>query len=498
MKRKLGLLIGILSIWTGIEAQNISQEIWDIQSDHELMGGVVTLVCENDYYQTIPFGFADYNRQIVANEETMYRIASVSKSVTALAIMQLVEQGLIDLDEDVSPYLGFELKNPDAPFVAITPRQLLSHTSSIVDGSGYSSFLSVTYNQNPIPPLSELLDVNGNYYTSDMFNNTIPGTYFNYSNINFGIIGTLIEKVSSQRFDEYVKEHILDPLEIAGSFNVNHIEDIDNIAVLYRKVSGSWVPQADNYQGIQPVYGNLEGYVPGTNGLRFAPQGGLRISAPDILKIFIAISTNGSFNGTQILEPETAEMMRSEEWLYNGSNGNDYYGLFKSWGLGVHRITNTPNSDAVLCISDFMFGHPGEAYGLVSDVYMDPEQGLGLAFMTNGCGEGYQIGGESAFYTVEKEIFEVVSTELEYANCLLYTENLPTSEAGLTYLPSSHQIKIRGDEQKQGTLKVYGLDGKLLYSINKGKTESIVNLPQFVRGIYLISFAEMTSKIIVI
>lgn len=191
------VLIGLVFILTYSNAQNLADDIYDIQAEHNLMGGVVTLVCENDYYQTVPFGFSDYDRQIWADEETMYRIASVSKSVTAVALMQLVEQDLIELDEDVSSYLGFDLVNPNVPFMAITARQLLSHTSTIVDGSGYAGFLSATYNQNPIPPLSELLDAEGSYYTSDMFNNNTPGNYFNYSNINCNYLAAnLVTKFS--------------------------------------------------------------------------------------------------------------------------------------------------------------------------------------------------------------------------------------------------------------------------------------------------------------
>lgn len=284
MKQKLICLFIFFLAFINLKAQNITNDIYQIQAQNELMGGVVTLVCAHEEYQTIPFGLADYDRQIWVNEETMYRIASVSKSVTAVAIMQLVEEGLIELDEDISLYLGFELRNPNYSLTPITTRQLLSHTSSIIDGGAYSNFLSDTYNLDPIPPLSELLSPGGNYYSTNMFNNNAPGSYFNYSNINYGIIGTIIEAISNQRFDEYVKEHILDPLEIAGSFNVNHIEDINKVAVLYRKVSGSWVAQADNYQGIQPIHGNIANYEIGSNGLRFAPQGGLRISGKTSLK----------------------------------------------------------------------------------------------------------------------------------------------------------------------------------------------------------------------
>ena len=150
---------------------------------------------------------------------------------------------------------------------------LLSHTSTIIDGTTYSSFLDATVNNNPIPNLSELLTTSGAYYTSGQFNNTVPGTYFNYSNINYVILGTIVEKISNTRFDVYCKQNISMPLGIDASFNVNDLVDIDQLAVLYRKPNGIWTPQADNYQGIQPVFNNLNGYIPGTNGGRFGPQG---------------------------------------------------------------------------------------------------------------------------------------------------------------------------------------------------------------------------------
>lgn len=486
------LFLLIFSFFTlQLFSQNISEDIENIHAEHDLMGGIITLVCENDFYQTIPFGWSDYDRGIVVSEETMFRIASVSKTVTAIALMQLVEDGLMNLDESISPILGFAIQNPNHPLHSISARQLLSHTSSIIDGGAYSSFLNATYNQDPIPPISELLSSNGIYYSPDLFNNTSPGSYYNYSNLNFGIIGTLVEKLSSQRFDEYVKDHILDPLEIAGSFNVNHIEDINKVAVLYRKTTGSWIAQADNYQGIQPVFENLNGYMPGTNGLRFAPQGGLRISAPDILKLFMALATNGTYNGVEIIKPETAELIRSLEWEYDGTNGNDYYGLFRSWGLGVHRITNTPNNDGVLSISDFMFGHPGEAYGLVSDVYMDPVQGLGLAFITNGCGVGYEIGSTSAFYTLEKEVFDAVSQEMENANCLLATEELKIAKWTLKYLPSSQQIQIIGDKRTEGELQIFSICGQLVFSKTIISGNQNIPLPNLSKGFY---FAQLNGE----
>ena len=115
------------------------------------------------------------------------------------------------------------------------------------------------------------------------------------------ILGTIIEKVSGLRFDTYCYQNISSPLGINASFNVNDLMDINELAVLYRKVNGVWSPQVDNYQGIQPMFNNINGYVPGTNGGRFGPQGGFRCSGQDLVKIFLMLINKGDFNGLKLL-----------------------------------------------------------------------------------------------------------------------------------------------------------------------------------------------------
>ena len=125
----------------------------------------------------------------------------------------------------MSSYLGFTLRNPTYPNDVITFRKILSHTSSLRDGTGYDSFLSATYNNNPPPSLQALLTASGSYYTSDMFSNSgsPSSNYFQYSNINFGVVGTLVERISNQRFDTFCRGKIFQPLGITGSFNIQDI-----------------------------------------------------------------------------------------------------------------------------------------------------------------------------------------------------------------------------------------------------------------------------------
>jgi CubicO group peptidase (beta-lactamase class C family) len=438
-------LLFFLFFFAGIRSfAQLSADIALIQQQNDLMGGVVTVYCSNQIVHHIPFGTADYTRGIPVTDSTLFRIASVSKTITAIAFLSLVDEGLVQLDENISSILGYPVKNPYFPNISITPRMLLSHKSSIIDGNTYSAFLTATYSQNPMPNLNELLTLGGAYYSMSNFNNTSPGSYFSYSNLNFVILGTLIEKISGQRFDEYCRNTILIPMAISGSFNVNHINNIDNVAVLYRRQSGIWTAQADDYQGVQPVYTNLSGYIPGTNGARFAPQGGLRCSGSDLSKIFMMLLNYGEHNGTTILSKTSVMMMFNKEWNYFGTNGNNYYGLFNSWGLGIHRILNIANADVVLESSQSMFGHPGEAYGLVSDAYVDTTRKLGLVFITNGCGVGYQTNNQSAFYTVEKEIFDAINPYADILDCFwLSTQQNKKNDLLLEVLPNPFATKIK-------------------------------------------------------
>ena len=389
-----------------------------VRQQHDLMGGVVTVFCADRMVHQIPFGMADAERGIPVTDSTLFRIASISKTVTAMAVMKLVEDSLIQLDADISLILGYAVRNPDFPDRAITPRMLLSHQSSVVDGDTYSDFLTATFQDSTLPNLTTLLLPGGALYSKSLFLNHAPGTYFTYSNFNFVILGTLIEKVSRQRFDAYCREKIFHPMGLKADFNVEHLENIQHLAVLYRRnKEGNWEAQADQFRGVRPSPKPLYGYVPGTNGALFGPQGGLRCSGADLSKLFMLLLNEGTCNGQKLLSPSSVQQMLGEAWAFNGANGNHYGNLFHSWGLGIHRIQHIPGADIVLPDSPTMYGHPGEAYGLFSDAYIDPVRKIGIVFMTNGCGEGEKTVPNSAFYAVEKHVFDILAPVTTKIRC---------------------------------------------------------------------------------
>jgi CubicO group peptidase (beta-lactamase class C family) len=405
----------VLLLFSGIpgSGQTYHERLSAIAISNELVGMSVAVVCNGTVADLSHTGLADITRAIPVTDSTMYRVASVSKSVTATALMMLYDQGSFGLDDNVSDYLGFPLVHPSYPSVPVTFRMLLSHTSGLQDGTGYSYFLSATAAQTPPPPLSSLLVQGGTYYTANMFLNRQPGSYFTYANINFGVIGTLIERLSGIRFDVFVRDSVLLPLGITGSFNVNDIANINNVAVLYRNS----VPQADDYQGVPPPPRDLTGYEIGTNGLIFSPAGGLRISAKDLCRFMVMHQNFGTWEQVSILDSATVSMMHATEWNYTVTNGNNYYNLFRRWGLGFHLTTNYPNGDIVINGVE-MTGHPGEAYGLVSDMYFEHQKKFGLVFITNGYAgtQGYLPGIHSAFYLPEEQAFEAIDL-YHYQNC---------------------------------------------------------------------------------
>ena len=497
--RNLFIISQVIFFYTFSNAQGLAAEFNAVSSANDMMGGALVVFCGDGITASIPLGKSDFSRDINTTKDTKYRIASISKTVTAIALMQLVEQDLLDLDEDISEILGYPVQNPAYPEVAITSRMLLSHRSSIIDGSTYSSFLGASVNNNPIPNLSELLSPSGAYYAADQFNSVEPGTYFNYSNANYVILGTIIEKVADTRFDVYCKQNISTPLGIDASFNVNDLDDIDQLAVLYRKVNGNWVAQADNYQGVQPVFNNLGDYVAGTNGARFGPQGGFRCSAEDLAKLFLVLMNGGTYDGISLLSSNSCEAMFADEWTYNGSNGNDYYGLFRSWGLGVHRITSSPGNDLALPGSSSLLGHPGEAYGLVSDAYFDIERNVGFVFLTNGVGTGYQTNSNSVFYTVEQEVFNAIEEEGNIGDCqqVLYADELKEGSVILYPNPATDSIYFPVNLKfEQEMISIVTLDFKIVKRVSVAEGNAVIDISDLKAGIYYILSDQGVFKFI--
>jgi CubicO group peptidase (beta-lactamase class C family) len=385
-----------------LEHEGIRESFQKVFEQNELMGMSVLLIYDGKSVWEGYFGLADSLRRIPISERTRYRVASISKMVTATALLQLWEAGRVDLDADVSQYLGWPLKHPKHEKVPITLRHLMSHRSGIRDCDAYYNFSG-----KMIPEklnIQELFLSNRKYFADDLFADHAPGKYFSYANCTWGLVATVVEKVSGERFDDYCRQHILQPLGMKADFNVAEIDSMNDIAVLYRFIDGKWTPQADDYQGKRPASRAFAAYEAGQNGLIFGPQGSLRASAQDLSRIAFMLMNDGTWNGHRILKKETVMTMLDEQWTNDGNNGDTGGDFFHSYGLAIHRTLNQDSSDMVFP-DRRMTGHPGDAYGLLSGLYFEKKSKAGIVFITNGGKRITDKGVKTAFYKVEEDVY---------------------------------------------------------------------------------------------
>jgi len=384
---------------TKTQKNSLNEALQKIVEKHELMGlGVAVLKDKKVVYEKY-FGKANFEKNTPFDAQSKCRIASVSKTFTAIAIMQLYEQNLLSLDQDISQYVGFEVKNPRFPQKIITIRQLLAHTSSLRDSEKYGDFLGAS-RENKIG-IDQILTPNGSHYTADVFADKEPATFFAYCNLNYGVLGTIVERVSKKRFDLYCKEFIFDKMGLACSFDVAQIP-LKNLAPIYRKNDGKWTPQVDSFENQITGY-DATGLEIGKNGAIFAPQGGLRASVSDLAATLQMFTNKGIYNNAQILKPQTIQLMQESVWENNGNNGEDLGGVAQAWGLGLHLIVHKANLDNIM--DRPLFGHSGDAYGLLSGMFGDQDGKIGVIFMTNGSGKAFENGTKTKFYAIEEDIY---------------------------------------------------------------------------------------------
>ncbi|MBD9478027.1 serine hydrolase domain-containing protein [Pseudoxanthomonas sp. PXM02] len=354
-------------------------------------------------------GVADLTtgRKVTADDSV--RVASISKLVTAIGLMRLVEAGTLDLDADVSTYLGWTLRHPRFPDTPITLRLLLSHRSSLTDAAGYYA--------TPLgQPLKGILDDAKAWDDSHA-----PGTHFRYTNLNFPLVAMAMERATGERFDLLMRRLVLEPLKLDACFNWESCDaaTATRAVVLYRDAQ----PVRDENRTGKPDCAvvveegadcDLARWKPGDNGALFSPQGGLRISANGLAKIGRLLVNRGEVDGVRLLQPASISTLVTPQWSFDGRNGvtheedtGDGQGkaFFCRYGLAVQTLAtptkgcgDDPFGDRIARV-----GHSGDAYGLRSGLWVDLEAGTGVAYFATDTG-GSPAGAHSAFTRLEETL----------------------------------------------------------------------------------------------
>ena len=327
-------------------------------------------------------GLADPKTGRAATPDDPVRVASISKVGVAIAVMRLVEQGKLDLDRDVSGWLGWTLRNPAHPDRPISLRMLLSHTGSLRDHD----------DQYAIPLGGSVQAVLADPNSWDSRHPPGDG-YFTYSNLNFPVIASIIERVTGQRFDIWMRREILEPMKLDACYNWPACSDSAAARAIVLMQDGKAV--RDDNGGKRPdcpVFVNegetcdLARWRVGENGALFSPQGGLRISARGLARIGRMLLGGGTLDGARILSPQSVETMLAPVWRFNGRNGDTDHGFYCSYGLASQQIPtpgqgcdDDPAGDGVARV-----GHAGDAYGLRSGLWIDRASGTGVAYFVTG------------------------------------------------------------------------------------------------------------------
>lgn len=371
----------------------LSQKLNSIMDKYRVIGLQAAAIFEGNVIWSGSYGFRSLETMDQVTEKTMFRIASITKLFTATAVMKLVENGILNIDEDISYYLKFQIRNPNFPNEPITLRQLMTHTASLTNDEEsdgiYALYIKEGYSSNS-PTLKDLLIEGGRFYKKEIWGNWKPGepNHWNYSNIGSIICSAIVETVSGLRFDQYLHKNIFRPLGIVNaSCSMFGIKEEHELANLYEydQVNNQFKLTIED-TNLHPLTKSLNHTFPGQHGGLFEPQGGLRISALELSKFLIA----HMYDGENLLHSKTSKMMKSIHW---SRDSKDHF--FTKMGLQFHISHNfLENYDA-------MIGHAGEAYGLISNLYFEDEKKFGIVFITNGSVFGHESNNR---FDVEKEI----------------------------------------------------------------------------------------------
>ena len=334
--------------------------------------GFAACVIKNDSIVWSGFyGKADIKNDVGISQEGIMNIGSISKTFTATAAMQLWEQGLITLDSDVSEYVGFKIRNPEYPEKPITIFQILTHTSSIIDGKAYSESYSCG---DPTMSLNDWifnnLSPDGIYYNDgDSFAKWEPGGENKYSNVAFGLLGLIVEKISKTPFNVYCKQNIFYPL---GMQNTGwFLSEIDTNR--YIKPYGFITEENRNRIRENKLYPKASDFKVGSfvenclYSFPNYPDGLVRTSIQELSLYLTAMMNGGELNGGNILKKETIKKMLSLQ-----IEGNNSQGL--CWRRKeIQSKSGTYN----------LWGHSGGDPGITTHLFFNPDNKIGVITFQN-------------------------------------------------------------------------------------------------------------------
>jgi CubicO group peptidase (beta-lactamase class C family) len=379
----------------------------------DVAGATVLVMKDGKELLRKSYGFADVTKKKpVDSETTMFRLASISKLFTWISVMQLMEQGKLDLDADVNTYLDFQI----APAFGkpITLRNLMTHTGGFEEEV---RDILLTDPKKAIPLRQYLIENQPHRIFP-------PGEVPAYSNYGVGLGGYIVQRASGEPFEQYVAEHIFQPLGMKhSSFDQPLAEGLSPFA-------------SDGYRSDteKPAVG-FEIFSP-------APAGGVSSTASDMGRFALALLNGGELEGRRILKPETLQAMWTKQFVASPALPPMCMGFYQTWRNGLHFI-----------------GHDGDLIAFHSMFLVEPKENLVLFISYNSAGSANKTRAEivtsfaDRYYpSSQKPDFQTIPLEELKAIEGAYeaTRRAQTTKLSLGNLIGQSDAKV----DKDGVLKV--------------------------------------------
>jgi len=332
-----------------VEPMAVDGFIDSYMAEQHIPGLAAAIVRDGEIVWRGTYGYADVANKIPVTTDTIFMLASVSKTLAATSLMMLHQAGKFALDEDVNNYLPFAVRNPNHPEQPITFGQLLKHRSSIKDDLAFYGPLWSTANGDPKTVLGEYLasylQPGGNQYSKENnFYPYAPGEQYNYCNTCFALIGYLAERISGKPFKNYHREVLLEPLGMQASGWFYADVEAEKVALPYR-------------------YDDKEGFVSyGVAGYPDWPAGQLRASLTDIARFLAAYTQYGKIDGKQVFDPAVVKRMTPDDMAEG----------FYTWFASSMEST-----------TDILYSHGGGDIGARTLIAFNRKTREGLVVLTN-------------------------------------------------------------------------------------------------------------------
>ncbi len=307
---------------------------------------------EGKIFWTGYYGWANIEEKRPVTQDTLFQVASISKTITVCMVMQQVEKGELDLDADINTYLPFKVRNPKYEDQPITLRQLLCHTSGIRDNWAVLEDQWVKngdYKESLAKSLPAYLIAGGKFFsTKKSFYNWTPGTNNQYCNVAVALAAHVAEVKLKTQFEILCTEGLFKLLNMKGAGFLTSSVDLKKVAMPYgyRKKSG----------GFKAL---------GHHGYIDYPAGTLRASAPHLARFLMMFMGGGKLDDVRILKKETVEAMRKIH----------YPKLDKKQGIGWYYTRIGASR---------MIGHDGGDPGVATQMFCQPEKAGGIIILMNG------------------------------------------------------------------------------------------------------------------